>query len=224
MFKNMRVICKGNVNSRRGIIHSSIYVNDYDENGNLIFSDVKILNETSKVVLSKINEFRYDEFNNAVYNKVSEICLPAIERTITNEYDENNHLIRSIDSDGYEIEYRYDDRGRIIYWKNNEEEFTSYMYVGDSNSISSIVYNRGVVNYKYDSNGKCICNSYLFNSEANRDYEINMKYNKNGDVIEEDISNGPTITYDYEYDEFGRKISVVDSNGERTTWEYIKIA
>lgn len=219
MFKNMRVTCK----EIRPHGHVRSTIKEFDSRGNCTLSQHSVTGSGNVVKGPIIKEREYDEFNHVVFIRSYGASTLSMELHVTNTYDENNRLINTINSYGDETWNRYDDRGRLIFTENNAGDYQIIEYIDDSNLIKMITHNHCTVKYEYDSRGNCIHEIRTFIIGKEKSYEIYMSYNEKGDVIEEwFIGSGlesPT-KYEYEYDDLGRKISVISSNGIQTTWEY----
>ena len=170
--------------------------------------------------------------------------------TVNYEYDSQKRVIREIRfigenlQDSRVIDYIFNAAGLLISAKtsdlNSKELLSSLEYKYDSagNMIEStengyegkvsVLYEK--ITHKYDAQGNCIAEKYSVKDSApfTREY----KYDKNGFIIEENVSSesGGTVYY-YTRDKYGNPLTAemyeVDSSGKKTlvykqsyTYEY----
>ena len=174
----------------------------------------------------------------------------AFSITVNYEYDSQKRVIREIRFIGENlqdfrvIDYTFNAAGLLISVKtsdlNSKELLSSLEYKYDSagNMIEStengyegkvsVLYEK--ITHKYDAQGNCIAEKYSVKDSApfTREY----KYDKNGFIIEENVSSesGGTVYY-YTRDKYGNPLTAemyeVDSSGKKTlvykqsyTYEY----
>ena len=174
----------------------------------------------------------------------------AFSITVNYEYDSQKRVIREIRfigenlQDSRVIDYTFNAAGLLISVKtsdlNSKELLSSLEYKYDSagNMIEStengyegkvsVLYEK--ITHKYDAQGNCIAEKYSVKDSApfTREY----KYDKNGFIIEENVSSesGGTVYY-YTRDKYGNPLTAemyeVDSSGKKTlvykqsyTYEY----
>ena len=174
----------------------------------------------------------------------------AFSITVNYEYDSQKRVIREIRfigenlQDSRVIDYIFNAAGLLISAKtsdlNSKELLSSLEYKYDSagNMIEStengyegkvsVLYEK--ITHKYDAQGNCIAEKYSVKDSA--PFTIEYKYDKNGFIIEENVSSesGGTVYY-YTRDKYGNPLTAemyeVDSSGKKTlvykqsyTYEY----
>ncbi len=192
---------------------------------------------------------RYDENGNEIYHKVlgeeiwatyNELGKITSQRSLKNtgkeywskyEYDEKGNEIRFEDSDGNLRETRYDEKGLIVYSKDNGKE---YFYQHDEDGKKMVcedVNKTQKITTHYDKNDNLIYskvqeketwNTYdEFGNvikEHSKDIEGNeywaeREYDEKGNLTKFRDSLGEEAWYEYEYDEAGHIISRKDNEG-----------
>ena len=174
----------------------------------------------------------------------------AFSITVNYEYDSQKRVIREIRfigenlQDSRVIDYIFNAAGLLISAKtsdlNSKELLSSLEYKYDSagNMIEStengyegkvsVLYEK--ITHKYDAQGNCIAEKY--SGKDLGPFTIEYKYDKNGFIIEENVSSesGGTVYY-YTRDKYGNPLTAemyeVDSSGKKTlvykqsyTYEY----
>lgn len=124
------------------------------------------------------------------------------------EYDSKDNLIREQYTSGFYRTYEYDSKGNILKEAESNGNSISYIYDDDGNLLRKESFNEdGSLNTIWETNE-------YENGQKQSGYvraginEYNLIYNENGDVISYDTGTS-TIDAEYEYDEKGRPIKVV---------------
>ena len=183
----------------------------FDKNGNVIDYTHMIFNDTlTSALLNKHNDYDYDENNNIIHSKDSD----GFE--YWNEYDKNNNLIHHKNSDGYEYWYEYDENNNEIHYKDSDG-FEYYKEYDENNNCIHYKDSDGYEYwYEYDENNNEIHCSYI-NSENNKtEYEVFKKYNKDNLVVYIEIiyynKDNEIIKCLYDYDKNGNIIYYRENN------------
>lgn len=182
----------------------------YDNNGNvvkLISNDsiVKYVYDTSKRIKEySLNNFKikylYDIHNNIINTKYT---LDTFENNIENIIDSDDTLIKT-KFNNKEINYIYDDLGRLISSNINNIFNKTYEYVTNGNRTSCLIKNnkidKDIYSYKYDKLNN-ITHIYLNNKIQNKYYydEYNELIKEKNYITNENI--------EYKYDNSGNLLS-----------------
>lgn len=195
------------------------YYYRYDSNGNLakILSnnviatydssprEIKLYDHTIKYVYDdakRINEYSDDNFkinyvydiNNNVINKKYQ--LNTINNSIENAFNKDDMLTKSI-LDNQEINYQYDELGRLVNKNINNNYNTNYDYVSlgkrTSALVNSIQNGNNKYSYKYDKLNNII--HIYYNNELQKQYYYD-DYNEL--IKEEDYITNEKIEYNYD--------------------------
>lgn len=153
----------GLVSKEEMYISGSLFIsilNEYDENGNLIKTEV--CDEVAGTVICD----KYDEEGN--------LTVGSDSGYVEVEYDENHNLIKQTgyNADGmisYVKEYEYDSKNDIV-----KKAFYDYIN-------GTVVKN--TTTYVYDSNSRVIESTEVSEKNGNT-YKYTYKYNANGDTVE----------------------------------------
>lgn len=179
---------------------------------------------------TKISEFKYND-NGKLLNRTTEKfdCNNNKEyrKEETNIYN-TQQLLTSIIKDGQTVfEYKYDDRGNLIYEKSTTDHIdmeTTYEY-DNNNHIIYTKSNTSEVFNKYDDNGNLIHAKSIYvegnNTTAPSTVEINYKYNDNGNIISSESVNetNGNIYKSFQKYEYDENNNVIYSNeDELETW------
>ena len=172
-------------------------------------------------------EFTYDEVGN-VKTTVDETG------TTVYAYDRLNRLDDKTLPGSRTVDYDYDAEGNNTYLKDPEGNTTTYQYDA-ANRLWKVTTAEGTSTYEYDANGNR--KSLTLAGGAKTNYEYNTR---NLLTRLENVVNGVTSTYqydydadrlqvyklepkgrtDFEYDDLGRVKVVVEPNGRRTEYTY----
>lgn len=174
------------------------YENVFDEKGNRL-SYKMYVNDT----LYYEYTYRYADYEYAYPKTIlgEHKYYSKYGETYTDTYDDYGEIVlsKTVDSDGetlgeVKIEYTRDELGRVTLEKEIEDGFvsceTAYEYDGDSDEWS-----KRTETDNYEDGGKEI-------TVYNGDYDMvsRIEYDADGDIVKNE-------TYEYEYDEYGNKIS-----------------
>lgn len=193
---------------------SIVTKNKYDNAGNQISSTDAMGNLTeyeydNQGRISKVIEngevkgtYKYDEFNkdsSGKYKSIEELVTyanGAVSKTITNGSDQIMSVEDESSDGNIKTEYEYDKDGELIKEIYADGSYKKYEYDIDGNQIKE--------------------SSYLAN--GNLTNETESTYDDEGQLIRNIDKNANTpyrYTY-YEYDDYGRNISVAEVNGSST--------
>lgn len=221
---------------------------EFDRFGNVTYYLSDDGNNTDENSDSYKKEYDYNSDGTVKTERI--YYYDAFSITVNYEYDSQKRVIREIRfigenlQDSRVIDYTFNAAGLLISVKtsdlNSKELLSSLEYKYDSagNMIEStengyegkvsVLYAK--ITHKYDAQGNCIAEKYSVKDSApfTREY----KYDKNGFIIEENVSSesGGTVYY-YTRDKYGNPLTAemydVDSSGKKTlfykqsyTYEY----
>jgi len=167
--------------------------------------------------LGNLTEYEYDSLNNLVSTTDPE------NRTTTYTYD-GKLLTSKTDSMGATTNYTYTAEGYLQTVEDPHNQTTTYTY-NSHGQVTSITNSRsGTTTYTYDELGR------LTDTQDSQLRVTRNEYNKAGQLIktirnydferEQNEDNLYNITTTYEYDVRGNQISVTDTLGHITRYEY----
>ncbi|MCH9703247.1 MAG: hypothetical protein K0U13_00515, partial [Chlamydiae bacterium] len=168
-------------------------VEEFDEEESLIQKRVYLYTPAGKIS----SERHYDAHGSLCY-------------TISNEYDEKENLILTIDAEGNETRYSYDDRGnQIEKVLGNQQIITIY----DAANRPIEVHDGDLVTYKsYNPAGQ------LISMTKPSGYKELYSYDASGRLFRTDYADGTFESL--EYDPLGNVVKRRDRNGFVTSTEY----
>lgn len=251
----------------------------YDNNGRVYTTYVGGTDETSPdlIVDGKLSVSTYDDMGNVtatiVNPEISGTSFKVGENSIVtkNVYDKEGKLKTATDGNGNVTSYDYDEQGRImkVTSSGSVKETYSYDNLEKGNDgkyeavVESVTYANGAISkttsngseqimsvkdetkdgnlettYEYDKNGQLVCENYSDGSCIKYEYDVygnqikkstynslqdsepinitEYTYDSEGKISKTvDIKSGKTYRYTYyEYDGFGRNVSVSEINSE----------
>ncbi len=148
-------------------------------------------------------------------------------------YDSEGHLLTVTDAKGNLTRYAYDSNGRIVIETNPLGFASTNVYDKVGNLIAKIDNNNQTITYTYDALNRLIDTIYPDGTKVTNVYDqlgqkISMTdarglttytYDALGRLLSED---GPEAndTITYTYDSEGNRLTMVDQNGQKTTYAY----
>lgn len=189
-----------------------------------------------------VRETEYNEYGDIISRTVSDPKFSYGEAAFSYEYiyDENDNMLKKSETDTeygtVEVtEYEYDSLNRLV--KIIEDHCTTEnAYDEAGNIIKEIVVRDADTSetaYTYDENGNVLSELVYSNGEFFSLREYSYVYNEHKDIVSTSYSNSSlfngetvtsevTITYEYEYDELGRKTKIVsEGNAGKSTEELV---
>lgn len=202
---------------KRIIKMDDIYNYYYDSNGNIAKINSSVNKEKYTYDISKrLSNYKYDDFvinylydinNNVVENKYK---LNNFESIVENVYSDDDAIIKA-KFDSQEINYEYDELGRLISENINGQFNTNYKYLtkGKRTSylVNSMTNNKVSYTYKYDELNNI---THIYNNGV---LENKYYYDEYNQLIKEKNYYTQEII-NYEYDELGNllKKKIIDLN------------
>lgn len=185
------------------------YLIYYDNNGNLSkVTSSEILEKFKYDVNKKLSEYRFNNFiikyRFFTNENISDINykMNNDNHNVNNTYDEDSLCSSVFDLD--EINYSYDDLGRLVNKTINNEFETSFSYCKNgkrtTNLIKEVSNNINSYKYKYNSDGN-ITHIYIDDNLINKYYYSDLKQ-----LIRED-NYIDEITIRYSYDKYNNLLS-----------------
>jgi len=236
---------------KRVVKEDDSYNYKYDNNGFL----TKIESDNNNIAYNydlsmKLNEYQYNDLKiNYAYDKnnnlVYKICkFNDFHNEIINTYNEEDILTKTIFSDN-EVNYNYDELGRLRNRNIDNEIQTNYEYVSHGNRTSmlvkSIENNNDKYSYRYDKLGnitdishngileKQYCYDFYNELLEEKDYLTNQKisysYDISGNILNQkyyNLSNNNLISQNqYQYNNLNWKDQLTSYNGQTITYDEI---
>uniref|UniRef100_UPI0025EEFB84 DUF6531 domain-containing protein n=1 Tax=Selenomonas sp. TaxID=2053611 RepID=UPI0025EEFB84 len=194
--------------SREGKVYATTYT--YDLAGNKL-EERKAVSEQDGAIQYSLRRWTYDVNNNIVEEKTwltlqSETSASGLTRTIRNEYDAQNRLLRVTDNLGAEVRYTYNCIGkRTSETRKISGEETQY------------------IKYSYDAAGRLLERSEKRNPKRNRKWwaVAGYTYDANSNIAEIKLPDDSRIQR--EYDAVDRLVAetVIDSaTGQQNTTRF----
>lgn len=184
------------------------YVFEYDDN-NILRSIEKSNNDKPTGTI----KFTYNNDNKLIL-KTSYYSDKTVESSTSYKYDEKSRIIEDItnekDDEGNDIlraknTYSYDENNKLTNWTES--------FFDEKENI--------IHNYLYDENGILI--EETSNNYSNEVVEkTTFEYDKSNKLIRKTIERGvyTTIVYEYEYDQKGNCIKILEYKGEKLIFIY----
>ena len=194
---------KGNVLSKTDPMGNTVK-SSYDANGKLASKTDALGNTTT---------YKYDANGKLVETANA-------EGIITKNTYNSMGLVQTVNVMGIDVKtYSYDSKGRLVSRTDANGNSTEYGYT-DGNQLASITDEIGsYVNITYNSNGKPLSATNGDGTVSTYVYDADGRCTSRSVSYTEDGEN-KQITISYTYDEAGRVISTVDSDGNVITTEY----
>ena len=176
-----------------------------------------------------------DRTTTYTYDATGEFIETVTDETGTTTYSYNNGAIASIvDPEGVQIEFRYDDQGRLRSQSLNDgAETITYSYDSaggvtltdaDGNSTRLLVNDRGQVGQITDPAGRAVQFRYdnlgnLTRIIGHNNSVTSFTYDNQGNLISQTDANGQQIQFEYE-PTFNRLTQVTDPRGNDLRYAY----
>ena len=194
--------------------------------------------------------FEYDDRYNLI--KVTQAIDPAVpdnNPVTTFEYNNDNKMIRQVDSEGNEVIYEYDNEGHLLRTidGNGNEINMEYSGVngcsscsgGSSGQLSRIVYPTFEKTFVYDKRGRKVSEDDILDAETT--YRSLFRYDDVGNLVSKTDKEGKTTFYGYDnlnrlehvfdpeagetyyaYDDRDNLVSLTDAENQTTQFQYNK--
>jgi RHS repeat-associated protein len=138
--------------------------------------------------------------------------LAATER---NTYDEEGHLLNSVNPDGYPTTYTYDEAGNLTSEQNADGDKTEWTYDSTHDVLTTTTPLGETTTVERDSHGNATSVSRPAPGGAQR---TRYKYDSQGDL--ESITYPLERTWKYGYDSYGDRTSETDPEGDKHTMAF----
>lgn len=167
------------------------------------------------------------------YDPMNRLASVTIEGATTSyEYNHLGNLTSIKDPSGGVTSYTYDDRGLLESESDPLGNAWSYQYDKNQNLLSKISPSGVELNYGHDAQNRISSKTYEAFSESftydkignlinavNDDVNISYSYDSRNRLISKKINNW-NKTVSYTYDEVGNRTSMIDPNGNLTSYTY----
>ncbi len=191
----------------------------YDSVGNVLrmyTGDVDALKITGLDKVSgssnyAVTKYAYDSMNRCTSQ------TDALGQKVTNTYDINGNLLKTVDRNGYTLTYNYDGLNQLTQKSSSKSSDDTYTYTYNMKGNRTSMTGGGVTTTStYDSLGRLIKESLTDGSVKEYNYDINgnrksFKLTKNGTVQY-------TLTYDY--DKMNQLTKVYENGAVKAEYTY----